>query len=84
LYYNLGILYQYLNNPAKAESSLLKAYSLLPNEFDVLYALADFYIKQSSFTSAMKYAKEMKEKYPSNNAGAQLINYINDQLTGQN
>jgi predicted CXXCH cytochrome family protein len=84
LYYNLGILYQYLNNPAKAESSLLKAYSLLPNEFDVLYALADFYIKKSNFTSAMKYAKEMKEKFPSNNAGTQLINYINDQLKVQN
>ncbi len=80
LYYNLGILYQYLNNPAKAESSLLKAFSLLPNEFDVLYALADFYIKREKYQSALKYAEELKIYFPSNPAGAQLLNFINDQL----
>ena len=46
IYYNLGLLYQYLNNFAKAEESLLKAYSLVPNDFDIIYALADFYIKR--------------------------------------
>jgi tetratricopeptide (TPR) repeat protein len=80
IYYNLGLIYQYLNNPVKAESSLLKAYSLTPDNFDVIYALADFYIKQSNFTSAMKYANEVKEKFPSNPAGSQLLNFINEQL----
>jgi len=77
-YYNLGLIYQYLNNSAKAESSLLKAYSLSPNEFDVLYALTDFYIKRENFTSAMKCAKEMKEKFPSNPAGEKFLNYIDE------
>ena len=46
IYYNLGLIYQYLNNNSKAESSLLKANQLSQNEFDVIYALADFYIKK--------------------------------------
>ena len=84
IFYNLGIIYQYLENPKRAESSLLKAYSLTPDNFDVIYALADFYIKQSNFTSAMKYANEVKEKFPSNPAGSQLSNFINDQMKRQN
>ncbi|HEY6625581.1 MAG TPA: tetratricopeptide repeat protein, partial [Ignavibacteriaceae bacterium] len=77
IYYNLGLIYQYLNNPAKAESSLLKAYSILPNEFDVLYALADFYLKKQDYSTASKYAKEISRMYPTNSAGQQLIEYIN-------
>ena len=76
IYYNLGLIYQYLNNPPKAESSLLKAYSYSPNEFDTIYALVDFYIKKENYTKAMKYAEEMKKKFPSNPAGDQLIKYI--------
>jgi tetratricopeptide (TPR) repeat protein len=77
IYYNLGILYQYLNNSAKAESSLLKAYSSSPNEFDLIYALADFYLKKQDYTSALKYAKEIRRIYPTNTSGQQLIEYIN-------
>jgi tetratricopeptide (TPR) repeat protein len=77
IYYNLGLIYQYLNNPVKAESSLLKAKQLTPNEFDVLYALADFYIKKQDYSSALEYAKEISRMYPTNSAGQQLIEYIN-------
>jgi len=80
IYYNLGLIYQYLNNPAKAESSLLKAYSVSTNEFDIIYALTDFYIKRENFTTAMKYANEIKEKFPSNPAGEQLRKYIEDKV----
>ena len=66
IYYNLGLIYQYLNNAVKAESSLMKAYSLSPNEFDVMYALADFHIKKNNYTAALKYANEMRTKHPSN------------------
>jgi len=84
IYYNLGLIYQYLNNQTKAESSLLKAYSLSPNEFDVLYALADFYIKKEDYTTALKYAKEMKEKHPLNSTGEQLRKYIEGQTNDRN
>jgi tetratricopeptide (TPR) repeat protein len=81
VYYNLGLIYQYLNNNAKAEASLLKANSISPNQFDIIHALADFYIKAGDHTAAMKYAEELKEKYPSNSAGEELINYLNAQLS---
>jgi Tfp pilus assembly protein PilF len=83
IYYNLGLIYQYLNNGAKAESSLMKAYSLSPNEFDVMYALADFHIKRNNYTTALKYANEMRVKFPSNPAGEQLVNYVNEKLSGR-
>lgn len=76
LYYNLGIIYQYLNNFPKAESNLIKVYSLTPDEFNVLYALSDFYIKKQDYRKAKKYAEEIKNKYPSNNDGIKLLNYL--------
>ena len=80
IYYNLGIIYQYLNESKKAEASLLKADLIYPNQFDITYALADFYIKKGDYTKAMKYAEELKIKFPSNPASSQLLNFINDQL----
>jgi tetratricopeptide (TPR) repeat protein len=80
IYYNLGLVYQYLNNLSKAESYLLKANSLLPIEFDVLYALADFYIKRGKYQNALKYAEELKIYFPSNPAGEQLRKYIKQKL----
>ncbi len=76
IYYNLGLIYQYLNNPNESRIIFIKAYSISPNEFDVLYALADFYIKKESYPSAMKYVNEMKLKFPSNPTGEQLVKYI--------
>jgi len=76
IFYNLGIIYQYLNDSKKAKASLLKSYSLMPDNFDVIYALADFYIKAGDHTKAMKYAEELKIKFPSNPAGEQLRKYI--------
>jgi tetratricopeptide (TPR) repeat protein len=84
IYYNLGLIYQYLKEEKKAESSLLKAYSVSPNEFDVIYALADFYIKKGNKNTALKYADEIDKKFPSNPAGTQMINYINKILSSLN
>ena len=78
IFYNLGLIYQYLNNNSKAETSLLKANSIFPNQFDIIYALADFYIKAGDYTKAMNYAEELKIKFPSNPAGLEIINYIKD------
>jgi tetratricopeptide (TPR) repeat protein len=80
IYYNLGLIYQYLNNSKKAESSLLKAYSVSPNEFDVIYALADFYIKKGNKNTALKYAAEIDKKFPSNPAGKQILDFIQNQI----
>jgi len=77
IYYNLGLLYQYLNEDKKAEASLLKGNSNSPNDFDMLFALADFYVKRNRFEEAKKYALELENKFPSNPAGKQIIDYIN-------
>jgi tetratricopeptide (TPR) repeat protein len=76
IYYNLGIIYQYLQNFSKAESNLMKAYSFSPDEFEILYALSDFYIKKQEYRNARKFAEEIKKKYPSNQDGIKLLNYI--------
>ena len=80
IYYNLGLLYQYLNEFTKAENSLLKAYTILPNDFDIIYALADFYIKRGNSKKAALYAQEINEKFPSNPAGQNLLNHINSRM----
>jgi len=80
IYYNLGLIYQYLKEEKKAESSLLKAYSVSPNEFDLIYALADFYIKKGNKNTALKYADEIDKKFPSNPAGKQIIDFIQKQM----
>ena len=83
IYYNLGLIYQFLNDKVKAESSLLKANSISPNQFDIIYALADFYIKSANYTTAMKYAEELKIKFPSNSMVEQLHSYILQQKNNE-
>jgi len=80
IYYNLGLIYQYLDEEKKAESSLLKAYSVSPNEFDIIYALVDHYIKSGNKDLATQYAKEIDEKFPSNPAGKQILDFIRNQM----
>jgi predicted Zn-dependent protease len=65
-----------LNDDKKAESSLLKGNSNLPNDFDMLFALADFYVKRNRLEEAKRYALELENKFPSNPAGKQIIDYI--------
>jgi len=80
IYYNLGLIYQNLNETSKAESSLLRGYSSYPNDFDIMYALVDFYVKSGNKNKALQFAKEINQKFPANPAGQQLIDYINKQM----
>ena len=80
IYYNLGLLYQKLNDFNQAEKSLLKAYSISPNDFDFIYALTDLYFKNGKKQKALKYAEELKNKFPSNPTGMKLVAYIAEQL----
>jgi tetratricopeptide (TPR) repeat protein len=80
IYYNLGLIYQQLNQISKAESNLLKGYSLFPNDFDIIYALVDFYVKRGNKSNALKYANEINQKFPSNPIGQQLLDYIKNQI----
>jgi tetratricopeptide (TPR) repeat protein len=80
IYYNLGLIYQQLNKTTKAESSLLKGYSTSPNDFDIMYALVDFYVKRGDNNHALQFATEINQKFPSNPTGQQLIDYIQKQI----
>ena len=80
IYYNLGLIYQQLNDISKAESSLLKGYTNSPNDFDIIYALVDFNLKRGNNNQALKYANEINQKFPSNPAGQQLIDFIQKQI----
>jgi len=84
IYYNLGLIYQYLNDDTKSESSLLKAYLKLRHEFDFIYALSDFYFKRGDYLAALNYAKELKNKFPSNPAGEEILQYIQNQIKNTN
>jgi len=37
-------------------------------------------VKRQDYKSAIKYSEELKTLFPSNPAGSQLLNFINDQL----
>jgi tetratricopeptide (TPR) repeat protein len=74
--YNSGLMLQYLGRNNEAEKELLKALATEPNNFDFLYALADHYIKLSNFKKAKTIAFKLKELYPSNNVGDDILNFI--------
>jgi tetratricopeptide (TPR) repeat protein len=80
IYYNLGLIYQQLNETSKAESYLLKGYSLFPNDFDIIYALIDFYAKRGNKNEALKFVNELNQKFPSNPTARQLLEYIKTQM----
>jgi len=80
VFYNLGLVYQQLNENNKAENILLTGNEITPNNFDLIFALSDFYLKQKSYSIALLYANELKTKFPSRPEGQGMINYINEQM----
>ena len=76
VFYNLGLVYQQLNENNKAENILLTGNEITPNNFDLIFALSDFYFKQKNFSKALEYATELKTKFPSRPEGQGMINYI--------
>jgi len=79
VYYNLGLVYQYLNENQKAEKVLLAGSKLVPNNFDIIFALANYYLKQENFSRSLQYANELKLNFPSKPEGQMILNYIKEQ-----
>jgi len=73
--YNLGLLLQLLKQNESAKKYFLKALALNPENFDFLYALADYYIKQRHLDNAMSTANEMIRLYPEKQVGYKILNY---------
>ena len=76
IWYNLGLLQASLGQEAEAEAALLKAKVLEPDNPDILFALADFYLKSNRPQRAKIYAELLVEKYPQNPIGYQLVKVI--------
>lgn len=52
IFYNLELIYQYLDNPAKADSLLINGVELEPINQGFIYALADFFSKSGNSKKA--------------------------------
>ncbi len=76
IHYNLGLLLQHLKKDSDAEASLLKAQELEPDNFDYLYALADFYLKRKKLQQARSIAEEMVARHPTQRIGHDILNLI--------
>jgi predicted CXXCH cytochrome family protein len=72
IFYNLGLIYQHLGDNTKAEQALLKGININPADFDLLFALSDFYIKRNQKGKAKKYIDQIAELYPENTIVKQL------------
>jgi tetratricopeptide (TPR) repeat protein len=76
VHYNLGLLLQHLGKDADAEKSLRQAQELDPDNFDYLYALADFYLKRSQLPQAGRIAQEMVARHPDQQVGHDILNLV--------
>lgn len=76
IYYNLGLIYQQLKQNKNAEESFLKALDKQSDDPGILHALADHYIKTGEPKKAKRFALELKENFPQNPIGRQLLDYI--------
>ena len=80
IHYNLGLLLQHLKKDSDAEASLLKALELEPENFNYLYALADFYLKREKWQQARNIAQEMVARHPNQRIGHDILNLIEKNL----
>lgn len=76
IHYNLGLLRQHLKQDSDAEASLLKAQGVEPDNFDYLYALADFYLKRRKLQKAKSIAKQMVARHPNQRIGHDILKLI--------
>jgi tetratricopeptide (TPR) repeat protein len=64
IFYNLGLLYQMTGQNDKCESTLVKGLGMDPGNFDILYALFAFHMKQNNKVKAATYIEQLKSFYP--------------------
>ena len=71
--YNLGLLENTLGNTARAEEYLLNALEREPGNYDYLYAMTTFCLEQGMRDKALKYARQLADRFPGDQAARQLI-----------
>jgi Flp pilus assembly protein TadD len=78
--YNLGLLLQVLGRDKEAETELLGALRIEPDNPDFLYAAADHYLKRGRLGEAKRMAERMIGKHPSNRLGHDLLGFIESRM----
>jgi Tfp pilus assembly protein PilF len=78
--YNLGLLLQLLGRDKEAETELLGALRIEPDNLDFLYAAADHYLKRGRLAEAKRMAETMIERHPSNRLGHDLLGFIDSRM----
>ena len=81
--YNLGLLLQRRGQLPEAESYLMNALKIEPDNMDYLYALADHYLKRSLLSKAEFIATQMIEHHPNERMGHDLLMFIHQKLRQQ-
>jgi tetratricopeptide (TPR) repeat protein len=64
IFYNLGLLYQMVNQNDRCESTLIKGLAIEPGNYDLLYALFAFEMKQNNRAKATPYIEKLISLYP--------------------
>ena len=72
VHYNYGLLLAQLNNPQEAESALITARDLEPQNIDYLFALVDLYFKRGQLDAALEHAQRIISAHPQNPLGYEL------------
>jgi len=71
--YNLGLLENTLGNTARAEEYLLNALEKEPGNYDYLYAVTTFCLEHGMRDKALKYARQLADRFPGDQAAMQLL-----------
>ena len=64
VHYNYGLLLHQLGRSTEAERALLHAYTLEPDNLDLLFALATFYRDQRQWQTGLLYAEQLVQLRP--------------------
>jgi len=64
IYYNLGLLYQMTNQNERCVTTFVNGLARDPGNFDILYALFAFYMKNGETGKAAVYIEQLKSWYP--------------------
>jgi tetratricopeptide (TPR) repeat protein len=77
IYYNLGLLYQSTGRNDQAEATLMKGLAMDPCNFDLLYALFTFHLKQDGRRNAASILERLRTCFPGEPAVQELAREFN-------
>jgi len=76
IHYNSGLILDYLRRDTAAETALMRALELEPDNMDYLKVLAEFYLKRKRYEEAKKMAEQMIARHHSNSTGHRTLDII--------